>query len=87
MSDFFGKEIGYDLLKQIYLYKGGVEVEILRGVINATYELSEDMFDGVFGWLVEKEYCVVESIKKLNDSTEKVVFITMKGLEQLAQKR
>ena len=87
MSDFLGKEIGYDLLKQIYLHKGGVEVEILRGIINATYELSEDLFNGVLEGLVDKEYCVVESIKKLNNSTEKVVFITMKGLEQLEKKR
>lgn len=87
MSDIFWKELGHDFLKQIYLHKGGVEVEILRGVITATYELSEDLFNGVLERLVEKGYCVVESIKKLNASTEKVVFITMKGLEQLATKR
>lgn len=81
------KEIEIDFLNQLYLHKGAIGSSNLFYIFEESYGLKQDSFNRILNRLVEKEYCIIERIKKLDGSEDDIVFVTEKGLAGLAKKK
>lgn len=87
MSEKLWRDIEIDFLKLIYEYKGAVGVDDLFHILESIYELKEDLFKRILERVTQKEYCIIERIRKLDDTEEEVVFVTYKGLEELSEEK
>ena len=87
MSEKLLYEIEMAFLKQIYEHKGAIGVNELLHVFQSSYGLKEDMFNRILGVVMQQEYCIIEKIRKLDNTEEEVIFITYKGLEKLSEKK
>ena len=87
MSEKMWKDIEIVFLKQMYIHKGAMEVCNLLHILEADYGLKEDLFHKILEKVTEKEYCVVEKIRKLDNTEGNIVFVTYKGLERLSEEK
>ncbi len=87
MSEKLWNDIENDFLNQLYVRKGAIEVNVLQSTLGTSYGLQKDLFCKIIDRTIQKEYCISEKIRKLDDTETDVVFITYKGLEQLADKK
>lgn len=87
MSEKLLYEIEMAFLKQIYEHKGAIGVNELLHVFQSSYGLKEDMFNRILGVVMQKEYCIIEKIRKLDNTEEEVIFVTYKGLEKFLEKK
>ena len=87
MSEKLWCDIEIDFLKLIYEYKGAVGVDDLLHILESIYELKEDLFKKILERVTQKEYCIIERIRKLDDTEEEVVFVTYKGLVKLSEEK
>ena len=87
MSEKIWNDIEVDFLNKIYNYKGAVGVDDLFHMLKSNYGLKGDLFNKILGTVTQKEYCIIEKIRKLDNTEEEVIFITYKGLEKLSEKR
>ena len=87
MSEKLWKDIEIDFLNQICVNKGAIGVNDLQSILETAYGLKEYLFNKILDDVTEKEYCIVEKIKKLKGVEEDIVFITYKGLEGLSEKK
>lgn len=78
-------ELGF--LNQLYIHKGAVGINDLRQILDDVYEMKEDLFNRILSRVIEKEYCITEKIRKLDDTEEDIAFITSAGLDRLAKKK
>lgn len=87
MSEKLLYEIEMAFLKQIYEHKGAIGVNELLHVFQSSYGLKEDMFNRILGVVMQKEYCIIEKIRKLDNTEEEVIFVTYKGLGKFLEKK
>lgn len=87
MSEKLWNDIENAFLNQLYVRKGAVEVNVLQSTLGTSYGLQKDLFCKILDCTIQKEYCISEKIRKLDDAETDVVFITYKGLEELADKK
>ena len=87
MSEKLLYEIEIAFLKQIYEHKGAIGVNELLHVFQSSYGLKEDMFNRILGVVMQQEYCIIEKIRKLDNTEEEVIFVTYKGLEKFLEKK
>lgn len=86
MNEKLWEQIEIELLDMLYKQKGATEVTSLQHMFEITYEIEQSLFDMSLNKAVEKEYCIIEKIKKLNGTEESIVFLKSVGLERLAKK-
>lgn len=86
MNEKLWEQIEIELLDMLYKQKGAIEVTLLQHMFEMTYEIEQSLFDMSLNKAVEKEYCIIEKIKKLNGIEENIVFLKAVGLERLAKK-
>lgn len=72
-------------LQQLYVKNGAAEISQLQYVMEAGNGLPVELFLTILNRLIEKQYCVVEPIKKLDNTEADIVFVTTEGLERLAR--
>ena len=87
MSEKLLYEIEMAFLKQIYEHKGAIGVNELLHIFQSSYGLKEDIFNRILGVVMQKEYCIIEKIRKLDNTEEEVIFVTYKGLEKFLEKK
>lgn len=87
MSEKIWNDIEVDFLNKIYNYKGAVGVDDLFCMLKSNYGLKGDLFNKILGTVTQKEYCIIEKIRKLDNTEGEVIFITYKGLEKLSEKK
>lgn len=87
MSEKLWKQMEIDFLKQICNYKGAIEVNILNCIMREIYNLSTYQIDTNIRALVDKQYIIIEKIRKLDGTESKVAFVTEKGAEILCEKK
>lgn len=87
MSEKLWSVIERDFLNQIYVHKGAIGVGNLFHILKSGYGLKEDLFNKILERVTEKEYCIVERIRKLDDAEDNIVFVTYKGLEKLSEEK
>jgi len=87
MSEKLWKKMETRFLKQLYARNGAAEIGQLQYAMETGDGLPVDLFQTILERLTEKQYCVVEQIKKLDNTEADIVFVTTKGLERLAKKK
>ena len=87
MSEKLLYEIEMAFLKQIYEHKGAIGVNELLHIFQSSYGLKEDIFNRILGVVMQQEYCIIEKIRKLDNTEEEVIFVTYKGLEKFLEKK
>lgn len=85
MGEKLWEQIEIDFLHQIYVQKSASEVGYLLRIAELSYGLSADMSEKILDRLLEKEYCVIEHIRKLDDTEEDIVFLTLSGVEKIVE--
>lgn len=74
-----------EFLHRIYAQGSAVGTDLLLRVVESSYGMRTDMSEKILDRLLEKEYCVVERIRKLNDTEEDIIFLTLRGVEKLVE--
>lgn len=68
MSGKIWHDIEIDFLKQIYQHKGAIGVNDLLHILKSSYCIKEDLYNKILGMVTQKEYCIIEKIRKLDDT-------------------
>lgn len=87
MSEKLWREMELGFLNQLYIHKGAVGINDLRQILDDVYEMKVDLFNRILSRVIEKEYCITEKIRKLDNTEEDIAFITSAGLDRLAKKK
>ena len=80
MSEKIWNDIEVDFLNKIYNYKGAVGVDDLFHMLKSSYGLKGDLFNKILGTVTQKEYCIIEKIRKLDNTVECVKKLKRKRL-------
>lgn len=74
-----------EFLHRIYAQGSAVGTDLLLRVVESSYGMRTDMSEKILDRLLEKEYCVIEHIRKLDDTEEDIVFLTLSGVEKIVE--
>ena len=75
MNEKIWNDIEVDFLNKIYNYKGAVGVDDLFHMLKSSYGLKGDLFNKILGMIMQKEYCIIEKIRKLDNAEEEIIFV------------
>lgn len=87
MNEKLWKKMETRFLQKLYVKNGAAEISQLQYAMEAGDGLPVDLFQTILNRLTEKQYCIVEQIKKLDNTEADIVFVTTEGLERLAKKK